>query len=247
MRLAALILALALATNLIAPRSWAIPAPPESLAAADQAYRERGDAARARQALSLYRKLAEKTPDSDSLWRVSMACYFVGLRLTEDSDAKEKLFAEGREAGLQAAKLAPDCAACHFWAAVNIALHGETVGIFKSISVLPVVEAQLQETIRLDPTYAGAGAYRILGIIQQKLPGILGGSNRRAREYFEKSIALAPDEPLGFLFLARFEKSVEDDADAARRLVKRALAIPPEKLDRLESIEAREELLKWNP
>src|SRR6185295_3326687 len=124
-------------------------------------------------------------------WKLAMTCYFTGLRLTHDDAAKEKIFREGVEAATAAAKLAPGCAACEFWAAIDTALLGETVGVFKMLSALGRVKERLHHVIELDPAYAYGGAFRLLGLIDQKLPGFLGGDNERARGYFEKAIRVA--------------------------------------------------------
>ena len=183
--------------------------------------------------------------DPETGWRLGMACYFVGLRLTHDSDAKEKLFAEGRDAALSAAEHAPDCAACHFWAAINMALYGQEVGVFKMLFSLKDVEAHLKRSIEIDPTYASAGGYRLLGAIREKLPGILGGSNREARNYYLQAIERAPDEPLNYLFLAQLLREHFDNPEGAIAAARQGIAIREIPTERLESIEARADLEAW--
>ena len=112
--------------------------------------------------------------------------------MTKDSKEKARIFAQGRDAGLAAVALKPDCAECHFWASINMALYGDTVGVFKMLFSLQEIEEHLKQTLKLKPAYVNGGAYRLLGLIEQKLPGILGGSNSRARDYFEKAISIAP-------------------------------------------------------
>src|SRR5205807_8794803 len=98
-----------------------------------------------------------------------------------DEDEKKNLFAEGREAGLAAIEIDPKCGACHFWTAINMAPYGEAAGVFKMIFTLGSVNDHLKQAAEADPAYAYGGAYRVLGRIQEKLPGILGGSNSRAK------------------------------------------------------------------
>ncbi|MDR3607539.1 MAG: TRAP transporter TatT component family protein [Oligoflexia bacterium] len=212
----------------------------------DQAYRERKQEAQARVALNEYREALSAAPkDPDAGWRVGMACYFVGLRLTHDSGEREKLFAEGRDASLGAAKIAPGCAPCHFWAAINMALYGQEVGVFKMLFSLKDVEAHLKQSIEIDPTYASSGAFRLLGVIHEKLPGILGGSNRKAREYYSKAIETSPDEPLNYLFMARLLENHFDRLKDAENLAKKGLTLKNIPSERLESIEAQAELQSW--
>ena len=214
----------------------------------DSAFLKRGEQEgggqdQARKALQLFREYHSKNPsDPESGWRHSMGCYFFGLHIAKDDDEKLQIFAEGRDAGKSALELAPKCAPCHFWTAINMALYGKHAGIFKMFFSISTIRHHLQETVNIDPGYAGAGAYRLLGLIEQKLPGILGGSNKRAKEYFEKAIRTVPDEPLNHLFLMKLLIEEMDDIEGAKAVAKKGLAVPPPPPDRIESIGSLKEL-----
>ncbi len=217
---------------------------------ADQAFKERAKPEKAHYALSEYRRMARAAeslgrPDPGVLWRLSMACYFVGMRLTDSSEEKAKIHLEGKKAGLAAVSLAPKCAPCHFWAAINMVLHGQEVGVFKMYFGLSEVESLLKKSIELDPKYAFSGAYRLLGLIQQKLPSVLGGDNDRAKEYFEKAIQSSPDEPLNYLFLAELLRDKFDEPEEALRVARKGALVQKIDAERLEALEAREKLQKW--
>lgn len=223
---------------------------------ADALYKQRHIEAKAREALERYRAEYKKTPnDAEAGWRVAMACYFVGIRLTKDKEEQQKLWAEGRDAGKASVKAtetdpnpsppAPkstQCSPCHFWTAINMALYGQSVGVFKMFFSLAAIREHLDKSIAIDPAYAYGGAYRLQGLIEQKLPGILGGDNDEAKAFFEKAIQAAPDEPLNYLFLARLLHEEFDDAEKALEVAKRGLATPEPSAERLEAIDARKEL-----
>src|SRR5262245_29534769 len=97
----------------------------DRFAAGDAAFTKRADPTQARAALAAYREAYTRAPDAEAGWRLAMGCYFVGLRFIKDDDGRKTIFAEGRDAGLEAARQAPECAACHFWAAINMALYGQ--------------------------------------------------------------------------------------------------------------------------
>ncbi|MCM2279977.1 MAG: TRAP transporter TatT component family protein [Oligoflexia bacterium] len=231
--------------------SHAAPLPPRSAlspetARADQAFRERRKDARAREALERYRALHFRKPEDPELgWRFAMACYFVGRRLTGENDERIRLFAEGRDAGKAALKAAPRCAPCHFWTAINMALYGQAVGPLKTLFSLKEIRSHLESTIRLEPTYAFAGAQRLLGLIEQELPGILGGSNDRARTHFEEALAAAPEEPMNYLFLARLLDSEFDEKARAQALARAGMELPIADPARVESLEARQTLQEF--
>jgi tetratricopeptide (TPR) repeat protein len=216
--------------------------PEPRFAAADQAFRERKDPARAYEALKMFRELYKATPnDPEAGWRLGFACYFVGIRLTKENKDKRMIYAEGRDAALHAAALDDSCAACHFWGAINLVLYGQAVGVFKTYFSLGEVKKHLKASLKDDPTYAYGGAYRLLGQIDHFLPRILGGSRKRAKGYYEQAIQVAPGEPLNYLFLARLLDSLREK-DAALDIAKKGLGVPAPAPERLEAIDALEDL-----
>src|SRR5205814_2104311 len=144
----------------------------------------------------------ESPDDTEASWRLAMACYYLGQRVLEtapESD-REKIYAEGRDAGEAAIRTASSpCAPCEFWTAINMALYGQSVGVFKMLFSLNSIRKHLEASIAADPKYAFGGAQRLLGKIYESIPGILGGSNRKARDYYQEAVGVAPDEPLNYL------------------------------------------------
>ena len=94
----------------------------------DALYSAREIPQNAQQALEFYKNACTNDPTVDSLWRISMASHFVGMRYEQDPEKQKQLFKEGKEWGEKALAQDPDCVPCHFWTAVNMALYGQTVG-----------------------------------------------------------------------------------------------------------------------
>jgi hypothetical protein len=213
----------------------------------DEAFKLRKDPIQAQKALDIYRTRVSETAhkEASSLSRLSMACYFVGLRNTKNEDDQIKIFREGRDAGLEASELDHSCADCRFWAAINMALYGQRVGVFKMLFSLSQIQDLLKQSVALNPTYAYSGAQRLLGSIYQKIPGIIGGDNSRAQTYFEHAIQSSPDEPLNYLFLAQLMQDEFKDPKAALAVAQKGLLVQEKTNladDRLESIEALDQL-----
>jgi hypothetical protein len=227
--------------------SASIPKSPIQLA--DEDFRNRGEPLRARKALASYRELAKSAAQDnpEPHWKHAMACYFVGLRLTDDSDEKATFFAEGRDAGLKAISIQPtNCAACQFWTAINMALLGQTLGVMKSLFTLSEVKEHLRSSIQADPHFANSGAYRVMGLIEQNVPGLFGGSDDRAEEDFEKAVELSPGEPLNYLILARFLDERRHDTERAKKVARAGSEItglPPDRLEGREALHDLDELL----
>ncbi|HTL13132.1 MAG TPA: TRAP transporter TatT component family protein [Bdellovibrionota bacterium] len=219
------------------------PPPADVFDEGDALFQDRGNEAKALKALEIYRdKLRQMPGNPQAGWRVAMGCYFVGLRIEKDSDKKKALYDEGRHAGVAAAKALPGCAPCHFWAAITLALYGDAVGVFKMLFTLGEIRDHLKATQAIDPAYAHGGAQRLLGLIEKKLPGILGGSNDRARDYFKNAIQTAPDEPLNYLFLAQLQEDQFDDLKGALETARKGAALPMPSADRLESVESLQQV-----
>ncbi len=219
-----------------------------SISVADRLFQKRIESGEnAKMALAIYRELVTQTPTSGELqWKLSMTCQYVGFRLTSDLEEKKKLYAEGREAGRKSLQLMESCAPCAFWTALNMALYGDAVGPFKTFISLKEIRELLEKTIEWDPAYGLGGGYRILGIIDQKLPGVLGGSNQRAENYFKQAIAVVPKEPLNYLFLAKFYWEEKEERQTALQILqeaKRKMVAIREVPESFESVAQIDELL----
>lgn len=173
-----------------------------------------------------------------------MATYFVAHRLESSTGERERQYQRGLDFGKRGLDTAPDCAPCAFWTAVNLALVSEIRGPFRSLRSLKEVRALLARAAALDPAYAFGGAYRVLGIIETRLPQLIGGDRYKAREYFHAAITAAPDEPMNYLELARLEAERFHDPKTALAIAARGLAQPPPARERFESREARQRLAK---
>lgn len=197
-----------------------------ALKRADRIFSQRSDAARAREALGLYRELAKgESPSTDVLWRLSMACQYLGMRVETDTELRRDLFTEGSEAAKSALNNNPECVPCHFWYAVNRALYADNVGVLKMLFSVGEIQYHLEQAASRDPSYALGGPYRVLGVIQQRLPGIFGGSHDRAKALFGKAIEAAPEEPMNYELLAKHVHEHDENPRQALEIALRGLRV----------------------
>jgi hypothetical protein len=222
---------------------------PARLREVDQHLKNRGNPVELEKGLVLLRQLHQELPqDRDICWKFAMATYSVGFKLiAEEKEQKRRLFEEGRDAALKATELYPNCAPCHFWTAINHALLGAENGVFSSVSGLKKVREHARKVLELEESYAHGGAHRLLAQIDRALPGILGGSNSRAKSHFEAAIRVAPDEPMNYFELSKLLAHELKDPAAALTIAKKGLevgALPP---DRIEGIETQKLLRDWIP
>lgn len=238
------LLAFLLASHPLAAAPLHLQSSPDRFVEGDSYFKLRRQKAAALSALSFYRNLASREPlDKEALWRVAMACHYVGMHYEEPSQ-KTARFEEGKDSATRALEIDPECAPCHFWKAINMALLGQEIGAFKMIFSLKEILHHLEKVNEIDPAYAYGGSDRVVGLILAKLPGILGGSNSQARERFERAIKVAPEEPLNYLVLARLLEKM-GDLEAAVNTTRLGLQQPVPAPERTESVEAVGELREF--
>lgn len=196
------------------------PAEP-TLAAARAAYEARAEPAQAKAAAELFRKATTEDPASyEARWEGARAIYFYGTYTKTDAPDAEKmaLFDGGIALAKEAVVLSPKGVEGHFWLGVLYGVYGEAKGIFKSLSLVPVIKQEMQTCLELDPAVEGWGPDRVLGRMYFKLPFFKGGDNDKSIAYLEKSLAGAPTNALTRLYLAETYRSKGRKASAVQQL-----------------------------
>ncbi len=227
-RLGVLAVVLTLAAS---PALWAEePQPSSTLAAARAAYERRADRAQAAAAVDLFRKAAAEDAGSyEARWEGAKAVYFLGafVRVEELDSSVVSLFESGIALAKQAVELRPKGVEGHFWLGVLYGVYGEAKGIFKSLSLVPLIKQEMQTCLDLDPSVEGWGPDRTLGRVYFKLPGFKGGDNAKSIQHLERSLAGAPTNALTRLYLA---ETLRDERKKARalELVRSILEMTPD-------------------
>lgn len=175
-----------------------------------------------RQAVSILDQLAGADPNNYNVaWRRSRAYYHLGDD-TKGSSEKLKLFDQAMQAGTHATELNSGGADGHYWLGVSDGGYGEVKGMFKALSLTKSIRKEMETVIRINPSYESAGAYVVLGRMDFELPGLLGGSKKRAIQEYQDGLKLAQN-PLLKVYLA---DSLIDDGqkDQAKGLLDQVLA-----------------------
>ncbi len=131
------------------------------------------------------------------LSRVWLTRGYVGERTKE---ARISSFETGKEIAERAIEISPDNPDAHFFYVANLALVGQTKGIFNSLFMLPEVKKRLDTLLELDPNHTyGLG---MQGTLYYYLPSILGGDMKISEIYLRRALFNDPHLSSAKLYLA---------------------------------------------
>jgi len=128
----------------------------------------------------------------------------------------------------QVATTYPNHAEPLVWEAIALSSAAKAQGGFGALRKAREARDLLLSAEAIDPTVINGAVYTSLGSLYANVPGwpIGFGDKKKARDYLEKAIAVAPNDIDSNYFYADFLSSQGDYADAAS-YAKRALAAPP--------------------
>ncbi|HKV37642.1 MAG TPA: TRAP transporter TatT component family protein [Blastocatellia bacterium] len=165
-------------------------------------YRKTESMAVLKQVVTVLDGLAAADPnDYGAAWRRARAYYSLGDD-TKPNSEKLKLFSQAIDSATHAVALRADGVEGHYWLALADGEYGEAKGMFKALSLTGPIRREMQTVIRINPAYENGGAYLVLGKMDYELPGVMGGSTKRAIQEYQDGLKVAPANPLLKVYLA---------------------------------------------
>jgi tetratricopeptide (TPR) repeat protein len=203
---------------------WLCHAPLAQAQNADALYANREQLADAREAARLWDADLRGHPDHfESAWKLARASYWLGTHAPEKE--RRAFLEQGIAAGRRASTIAPSLPEGHFWAAANMGALAESFGLRAGLRYRTPIKEELETVLRLSPAFMQGSADRALGRWYYKVPGLFGGSHRRAIEHLRKSLTYNPQSTVSLFFLA--EVLADDGKKAeARALLQQVLDAP---------------------
>jgi tetratricopeptide (TPR) repeat protein len=184
----------------------------------DRLYADRSDLNNAFTAIQKYKEALQKDPASyDAMWKIAKTNFFLAEFLNTKKE-KKPVVKEGVEYAKMAVQANSTRVEGHFWLGVLYTKVGEVRGILKALFLLKPIKKEIRRAIQLDDSYEAAGAYVVLGRVYAILPGILGGSNKKARRLLEKARGMAPKNAMAILFLAEVYWDIDEKSLAIKTL-----------------------------
>lgn len=237
----------------------------ESLTAAgDQAWQARGEKASLEAALASWQKAAALKPDDSTTWsKLARGYYFMAdayARTEGDkSEAYLTTFEKGVEAGergmaaanakfkeaVTAGKRVEEAAAFlgeeslepAYWYASSLGKWARAKGFATTLGNKDRIRAVMSRVLELDPEgkFFHAAAHRYFGAFYGVAPAFAGGDLNKSKEFFEKSIALAPNYIGTKVLYADVYAVKKQDRALFEKLLDEVLAAPDEILPGLEA------------
>lgn len=207
----------------------ALAAPQESGAASpDRLYADRANLESARRAAAIWMAAlgaarAERAAAFEPAWKLARVCYWLGGHTPEREG--RSFYERGIDAGRQAVTTEPERPEGHFWIAANMGALAETSGLMAGLRYRGAIKRELETVLRLDASFMSGSADRALGRWYHKVPGLFGGSRRKAEAHLRASLKYDPHSTVSHFFLA--ELLLDDGRkDEARAELQRVLDAP---------------------
>ena len=206
----------------------------------DDLYAQRGDLAKAEEALAKYQAALAAGEDAYGVnWRLARVEYWIGDH-TADKTAKKQIFQQGIEHAKKAIELGPNKVEGHFWLGVCYGVYGEAKGVLKSLSLVKPIKEEMRRVLEIEPAYDRGGADRVLGRVYHEVPGFAGGSEKKSLEHLLKAVEYGPRVGLNLLYLADTYISLAQ-IEKARETLEYILTMEPESDLVPETMEEREQ------
>jgi tetratricopeptide (TPR) repeat protein len=174
--------------------------------------------------------------DYDVQWQAAQTLAFLA-----EHDERPKFKREAAEHGIVVARrgreLKSDGVEAHYWYAINVGLLADVHRSY-GLSAVGEMKAALDRAIEIDERYDYAGPLRVLGILYLRTPAppVSIGSPRKGLRLLQRAVAVFPDYPENYLYLA---EALRDNRrpDEAREALQKVLNAGPWPDRQLESIE----------
>lgn len=172
----------------------------------------------------------EVSKDYEIAWKTARLVYFIGNygygeKKFVGTSSGVKLFDYGVSAAKIAREVKSDGVEGLYWFAIDLGSYGLAKGIMSSASNAGAGMDALKQVNALQADFQWYGGSRILGKYYQELPGLFGGSNKKALELLTTATTKAPNFRNNWVFLGQYYNST-GEADKALDACQKALQLP---------------------
>ena len=185
----------------------------------DALYAQRENLGATRQAADIWKqRLDANGRGFESAWKLARTYYWLGGHAPENE--RKDFLEAGIAAGRTAAALEPKRPEGFFWIAANMGSLAESFGLRQGLKYRGDIRDNLQIALKLDPAFQHGSPDRALGRWYHKVPGLFGGSRKRAEEHLRRSLTYNQDSIVTHFFLAELLLDMDRRGEAIAELQK---------------------------
>ncbi|MBP5162689.1 MAG: hypothetical protein ILP16_06910 [Spirochaetales bacterium] len=155
---------------------------------------------------------------AEVLWRLSRVCVDLGDKMDEkDKNGKFAIYTEGENYALQSIEAKPNYLA-YLWKCANIGRYGQTKGVMDSLGKVKPMKADLRVITDDFKVLDSSEAWYTLAVLNDAVPGILGGDSDAAISYMRAACDTIPAKYIyGGTYKALAEMLYKRDWSASKR------------------------------
>lgn len=148
--------------------------------------------------------------------RESLQKEWAHIKYEVEGNQKEEMFASLAESSEKTLKQFPDSADLLIWRAIILSTYAGEKGGLGALKIVKEAKSLLEKSIEIDPMALQGSAYTSLGSLYYQVPGwpIGFGSDKKAKEYLDKALAINPDGIDSNFFNADFLLEQKDKKQA---------------------------------
>ena len=183
-----------------------------------------------------------KTENDEKAIQYLLQCYYYKAAFVVRAKAEQqKNYYKGALIGEQAIKAYPKNEAILMWYIANFSKYGESLGVINSAKngLADKVKFYTEKLIVLNPKFNDGAGYKILGVINYKVPHIplvlTWPSKIKGEEYLKKALAVNPKSISNLYYYAEFLSEVKRKEEA-KIILKKVIETPPRKTNLIEDL-----------
>lgn len=187
------------------------------IASADHLYAARADLGNVQRGITMLREVVQSDPQSyEAWWRIAeYDCYLARHAPDKQQNA---ILADGIAAAKKAEALDPKRPEGHFWAGANMGLLAENRGLWGGLRLITPIRNEMQQVLKIDPSYMEDGADRILGRLYYEAPFFDGGNKLLSVRLLQLCLKRYPGDSLTMIYLADSYRATGRRHDARKML-----------------------------